>query len=60
MIIEHGFHTNREDTALLKTGDYRAKLAEADARGVLDFLGLPLGGWNARRGVRIPRSRLGR
>ena len=41
MIIEHGFHTNREDTALLKTGNYRAKLAEADARGVLDFLGLP-------------------
>ena len=41
MIIEHGFHTSREDTALLKTGDYRAKLAEADARGVLDFLGLP-------------------
>lgn len=41
MIIEHGFHTNREDTALLKTGDYRAKLAEADARGILDFLGLP-------------------
>ena len=41
MIIEHGFHTSREDTALLKTGDYRTKLAEADARGILDFLGLP-------------------
>ena len=41
MIIEPGFHTNREDTALLKADAYRAKLAEADARGILDFLGLP-------------------
>ena len=41
MIIEHGFHTSREDTALLKDGAYRTKLAGADARGILDFLGLP-------------------
>ena len=41
MIIEHGFHTSREDTALLKADAYRAKMAEADARGILDFLGLP-------------------
>lgn len=40
VIIEHGFHTNREETALLKTGAYRDKLAEVDARGILDFLGL--------------------
>ncbi|SBW02393.1 putative N-acetylmuramoyl-L-alanine amidase [uncultured Eubacteriales bacterium] len=40
MIVEHGFHTNKEDVALLKTTEYRAKLAEATAKGVCDFLGI--------------------
>jgi len=41
VLIEYGFHTNREDTALLKDGAYRQKLAEATARGVCVFLGVP-------------------
>lgn len=40
VLIEYGFHTNREDVALLRDGAYRAKLAEATARGVCNFLGV--------------------
>lgn len=40
VLIEHGFHTNKEETALLKTSAYRDKLAEADAKGILDYLGI--------------------
>ena len=40
VLIEHGFHTHREETALLMSDAYREKLAEADAKGILDFLGL--------------------
>lgn len=40
VLIEHGFHTNKEDVALLKTTEYRAKLAEATAKGACDFLGV--------------------
>ena len=40
VLIEHGFHTNKEDVALLKSADYRAKLAEAECRGILDYLGI--------------------
>lgn len=40
MIVEHGFHTNKADTALLKTDAYRQKLAEVDAKGILDYLGI--------------------
>ena len=40
VLIEYGFHTNREDVALLKTNAYRNKLAEATARGVCDYLGV--------------------
>ena len=40
VLVEHGFHTNREETALLKTDGYRQKLAEADAKGICDFLGV--------------------
>lgn len=39
-LIEYGFHTNRNDTARLKDSAYRAKLAEATAMGVCDFLGV--------------------
>lgn len=38
VLIEYGFHTSREDVALLKDGDYRDKLAEATAKGICDFL----------------------
>lgn len=40
VLIEHGFHTNKAETALLKTNAYRDKLAEADAKGILDYLGI--------------------
>ena len=41
LLIEHGFHTNKEDVELLKNPEYRAKLAYAEAAGILDHLGLP-------------------
>lgn len=40
MLIEYGFHTNRTEVGLLKKSSYRAKLAEATAKGVCDFLGV--------------------
>ena len=47
VLIEYGFHTNREDVALLKTSAYRDKLAEATARGACAFLGIP---WEDTKG----------
>ena len=41
LLIEHGFHTNREDAALLRQPSYRQLLAAADAQGILDALGVP-------------------
>lgn len=41
VLLEYGFHTSREDAALLKDGAYRDRLAEATARGACDFLGVP-------------------
>ena len=41
VLIEHGFHTSREDVTLLKDPLYREKLAPAEAHGILDFLGSP-------------------
>lgn len=40
MLIEYGFHTNRTEVGRLKKSSYRAKLAEATAKGVCDFLGV--------------------
>lgn len=39
-LIEYGFHTNREDAALLKDSAYRDKLARATAQGVCKYLGV--------------------
>lgn len=39
-LIEYGFHTNREDVALLKDSAYRDTLAEATAHGICDWLGV--------------------
>lgn len=47
MIVEHGFHTNREDTALLKDSAYRDKLAEAECMGICDYLGVAWKGGQA-------------
>ena len=43
-LIEYGFHTSREDVALLLDDGYIDKLAEATARGVCQWLGVP---WEA-------------
>lgn len=40
VLIEHGFHTNKAETELLKSDAYRSKLAEIDAKGILDYLGI--------------------
>lgn len=40
VLIEHGFHTNKEEVALLKTDAYRQKLAVAEAKGICDHLGV--------------------
>ena len=40
VLIEHGFHTNQEDVAKLKDGAYRQTLAEAEAKGILTYLGI--------------------
>ena len=40
VLLECGFHTNQEETALLKDDGYRQKLAQAQACGILDYLGI--------------------
>ncbi len=40
VLVEHLFHDNLEDTALLKDSAYRQRMAEADAKGILDYLGI--------------------
>lgn len=40
VLIEHGFHDNKEDVALLKSDVYRAKLTIANCKGILDYLGV--------------------
>lgn len=40
VLIEHGFHTNRQELELLKSTAYRDTLATVDAKGILDYLGI--------------------
>lgn len=40
VLLECGFHTNPQDTELLKDGAYRDKLAVAITEGILDYLGV--------------------
>lgn len=40
VLIEHGFHTNKTDVANLNSAEFRAKLAQAEAYGILDYLGI--------------------
>ena len=51
MLIEYGFHTNRTEVGLLKKSSYRAKLAEATAKGVCDFLGVAWAAESAGEGM---------
>lgn len=48
-LIEYGFHTNREDVALLKDSVYRDKLARATAQGVCKFLGVSWDGGTSEK-----------
>ena len=41
VLIEHAFHTNREDTENLKSEAWRAKVAQAEAKGIVAYLGVP-------------------
>lgn len=41
VLLENGFHTNREEAALLGQADYRQKLAVAEAKGILEYLSIP-------------------
>ncbi len=41
VLLEHLFHDNKEDLVLLKDPAYREKMAVADAKGILDYLGIP-------------------
>ena len=40
VLIEHGFYTNKEECAKLKTDEFRQKCAIADAKGILEFLNI--------------------
>lgn len=40
VLIEHGFYTNKEECAKLKTDEFRKKCAIADAKGILEHLGI--------------------
>ena len=51
MLIEYGFHTSRTEVGLLKKSSYRAKLAEATAKGVCDFLGVAWAAESAGEGM---------
>ena len=51
MLIEYGFHTNRTEVGLLKKSSYRAKLADATAKGVCDFLGVAWAAESAGEGM---------
>jgi N-acetylmuramoyl-L-alanine amidase len=40
VLIEHGFYTNLEECAMLKSTEFRKKCAIADAKGTLNYLGI--------------------
>ena len=40
-LIEHGFYTNKTEVELLKSDSFKQKCAEADARGICKYLGIP-------------------
>ena len=48
MIVEYGFHTNKEDVRLLNDDAHRDKLATATAKGVCDYLGVE---WDTGSGL---------
>lgn len=53
VLIEHGFHTNQEDVANLKDGTWRATVAAAEARGIVEYLGID---WVAEEAQEAPEE----
>ena len=43
VLIEHGFYTNKEECEKLKSDEFRQRCAIADAKGILEHLGIPFG-----------------
>jgi N-acetylmuramoyl-L-alanine amidase len=41
VLIEHGFYSNKTEVELLKSDELRERLAVMDAKGILNFLGVP-------------------
>ena len=41
VLVEHAFHSNKADVENLKDAAWRASVAEAEARGITDYLGIP-------------------
>lgn len=37
VLIEHGFYTNQAECQLMKTSEFRQRLAQADATGIINF-----------------------
>jgi N-acetylmuramoyl-L-alanine amidase len=44
VLIEHGFYSNKDECALLKSSEFREKCAIADTKGILNYLGIPFKG----------------
>lgn len=40
VLVEHGFYTNKEELAKLKSQEFREKCAIADTKGILEYLGI--------------------
>lgn len=40
VLIEHGFYTNKVEVEKLKSSEFRQKCAIADAKGILEYLGI--------------------
>ena len=37
VLIEHGFYTNKDECELMKTSEFKQRLAQADADGIMNF-----------------------
>lgn len=54
VLLEQGFHTNKEEVQLLKSDSYRNKLAIANCKGILDYLNIKYDGKDDDPIVSIP------
>lgn len=54
VLIEYGFHTNQVDVENLKLSAYRDILAQATAKGIMDFLGVAYQEEDREEGIDAP------